>query len=105
MKDYILVLTTLNKEDDAYKIARTLVEERLAACITVLPSGTSFYWWKEKIEKEKEHVLLVKTKKNMYNRLEERVRDLHPYEIPEIIAVPIVKGFKEYLNWINREVF
>jgi len=105
MKDYIVVLTTLNKEDDAHKIAQILVEERLAACVTVLPLGISFYWWKEKIEKEKGLVLLIKTKKNMYNRLEERLRDLHPYEVPEIIALPIVKGFKEYLNWIDREVF
>jgi len=105
MKDYIVVLTTLNKEDDAHKIAQILVEERLAACVTVLPLGISFYWWKEKIEKEKGLVLLIKTKKNMYNRLEERLRDLHPYEVPEIIALPIVKGFKEYLSWIDREVF
>ncbi|MCP2604981.1 divalent-cation tolerance protein CutA [Candidatus Aminicenantes bacterium AH-873-B07] len=105
MKGYILILTTINKEDDAYKIANKLVEERLAACITVLPLGTSYYWWKGKIDKEKEYVLLIKTKKDKYQKVEERLRDLHPYEVPEIISIPIIKGFKEYLNWIDLEVF
>ncbi|MCP2521065.1 divalent-cation tolerance protein CutA [SCandidatus Aminicenantes bacterium Aminicenantia_JdfR_composite] len=105
MKNYIVIFTTVNKEEEANKIAKKLVEERLAACVTVLPSGNSFYWWQGKIDNEREHVLIIKTKKDMYKRVEERLRDLHPYKVPEIIALPIIKGFKEYLNWIDHEVF
>lgn len=104
MSDYIVIFTTVNKEEEADKIAKKLVEERLAACVTVLPLGSSYYWWKGKVENEREHVLVIKTKKDMYKNIEERLRDLHPYEVPEIIALAIVKGFKEYLNWISEEV-
>ena len=104
MSRFILILTTVNKEEKAKEIASKLVEERLSACVTVTSPATSFYWWEGKINKEQEYILLIKTKKDMYKKIEERLRELHPYETPEIIVLPIIKGFKEYFSWINEEV-
>ncbi|UCE21932.1 MAG: divalent-cation tolerance protein CutA [Candidatus Aminicenantes bacterium] len=103
MDKYILVLTTVTEEKSGQKIATLLLEERLAACVTISVASQSFYWWKEKIAKEQEHILFIKTKAALYPELEKKIREIHPYEVPEIIALPIQKGSEDYLNWIEKE--
>jgi periplasmic divalent cation tolerance protein len=100
---YILVLTTVPEEKTGQTIATCLLEERLAACVTISAVSQSFYWWKGQISKEPEHILLIKTRTALYPKLEKKIQEIHPYEVPEIIALPIHKGSADYLNWIEKE--
>jgi periplasmic divalent cation tolerance protein len=100
--DYIVVLTNLPDSESAHKLARQLVEVRLAACVNVLGPCTSIYHWQEKIETEKEVPLIIKAKRAHYGLLEQAIRESHPYEVPEIIALPVVEGLPAYLNWIGQ---
>lgn len=103
MKKFILVLTALPEEKKGLEIARKLVEERLAACVTVSSACQSLYWWGDKISDDREYVLLIKTAACLYEQLEKRIRELHPYQVPEIIALPLEKGSRDYLSWIEKE--
>lgn len=103
MDKHILVLTTVPEEKSGQKITSHLLEERLAACVTISPASQSLYWWKGQIAKEPEHILFIKTKADLYPELEKKIREIHPYEVPEIIALPIQKGLTDYLNWIDKE--
>jgi len=87
----------------ARKIARTLVEEKLAACVHIIPTIESYYRWEGKIEETDECALLAKTSQRKIQKAIQRIRDLHPYEIPEIIVFPPVGGLKEYLEYVNTE--
>jgi periplasmic divalent cation tolerance protein len=104
MKDFRLVLTTVPEEELGRRLARTLVEERLAACVNVSPAVTSFYWWGGKIVEDREFLLVIKTKASVLERLRARLKELHPYEIPEFVALPVVAGSPEYLGWLDTEV-
>ncbi|MEK7303963.1 MAG: divalent-cation tolerance protein CutA [Pseudomonadota bacterium] len=97
-----IVLTTCPDEACAERIARALVEEGLAACVNILPPMRSVYRWKGKIEDATELLLVIKSTVARFPAIRERLRDLHPYELPEIIAVPIVDGLPEYLAWLNH---
>ncbi len=97
---YVLVLTTFPSDSDPRRFARTLVEERLAACVNVLPAMQSIYRWKANIEEEAEHQLFIKTTRNRLAQLWERVRALHPYDVPEFIVLQIADGNDTYLRWI-----
>jgi periplasmic divalent cation tolerance protein len=99
----ILVLTTMPADDRADALARTLVDERLAACVNVHPPMTSVYRWKGRIERDGERQLVIKTTRDRLSALETRLRALHPYEIPEFIVVPVDEGSAVYLNWIAGE--
>jgi periplasmic divalent cation tolerance protein len=99
--EYLLALTTCPNQEVAERLARLLVEARLAACITILPGGRSIYFWQGEMESSEEHLLLIKTRAACYNDLEQTIKAHHPYELPEIIAVPIVKGESGYLAWID----
>jgi periplasmic divalent cation tolerance protein len=99
----VLVLTNLPDRDHALRLARALVEQRLAACVNVLAACTSVYRWKEAIETAQEIPLLIKTTEDRYPSLEQAVRALHPYEVPELVVVPIGNGLPEYLSWIESE--
>ncbi len=90
-------------EKTGSEICRRLVEERLAACVTASGACLSAYWWKGKIAQEREFVLLIKTKASLFERLEARIKSLHPYSVPEIIALPIVRGSGDYLAWLKSE--
>ena len=103
LKKYILVLTTVPEEKSGQKIAEQLVREKLAACVTVSAPSLSFYWWQGKIARETEHILFIKTRTALYQELEKRIREIHPYEIPEILALDVHQGLKDYLNWIEKE--
>jgi periplasmic divalent cation tolerance protein len=97
-----IVLTTCPDAACAERIARALVEEGLAACVNILPSMRSIYKWKGKIEDATEQLLVIKSAVARFPAICDRLRSLHPYELPEIIAVPIVEGLPEYLAWLNH---
>jgi periplasmic divalent cation tolerance protein len=99
----ILVITNLPDRDQAISLAHQLVEERLAACVNVLGECTSVYLWQGENETASEVPVLIKTLAQHYTALEQRIRSLHPYELPEIIAVPISGGLPAYLDWIASE--
>jgi periplasmic divalent cation tolerance protein len=103
LNKYVLVLTTVPDEKTGNSIARHLVKERLSACVTVSVASQSFYWWQGKISNEKEHILFIKTKSTLFTDLEKKIEEIHPYEVPEIIALPFLKGSAKYLNWIEKE--
>lgn len=98
---FAIVTTTTSSMEEANKIARTLLEKRLAACVQVLPIK-SYYTWKEKLTIENEHLLLIKGKRTDYNEIEKCIKENHSYEVAEIIQVPIEKGSQDYLNWIEQ---
>lgn len=96
-----IILCTCPDQDTAENIARLLVSDRLAACVNILPGILSVYTWQGQVESAQEHLLLIKSSKDHYQALEAAIRDHHPYEIPEIIAVPVEAGLPEYLHWID----
>jgi periplasmic divalent cation tolerance protein len=98
---YQLVLCTCPDQGSAQTIAEHLIEQKLAACVNILPGITSIYSWQGKRESAQELLLVIKTTKNIYNTLEKTITELHPYELPEIIAVNIENGNAGYLNWIS----
>lgn len=99
--DYIIVLTTCNSSELASSIAGSLVNKQLAACVNIVNSVESVYQWQGKIEHDKELLLIIKTRKSLFSQVEQAIQELHNYELPEVIAVPIVAGAKNYLNWIQ----
>lgn len=101
MKPAIVTLCTCPDNDTAEKIAKTLVEGKLAACVNILPGIKSVYQWQGKIETANEILLLIKSSAERYPDLEIAIRKHHPYEIPEIIALPIGHGLADYLDWIH----
>ncbi len=104
MREFILVITTLDDKDKAKIIARKLVEEDYAACVQILGPGESVYRWRGKVEEAKEWLLFIKTTSERYKGLETLIKRLHPYEVPEIIALPIIDGNEDYLRWIVDEI-
>lgn len=99
--DYVIALTTLPADADAAEFARTLVDERLAACVNLLPVMESVYRWEGKIEFEAERQIVIKTSRDRVVDLWDRVRELHPYEVPEFVVLAIVDGNEAYLRWIG----
>jgi len=99
----IVVFITAPNEDEAAKISKTLVEARLAGCVNIIKNIRSIYNWQGKIEDEKEVLMILKTQKTLFDSLMKKVKELHSYTVPEIIALPIVDGSVEYLKWL-REV-
>jgi len=101
MTDKILVLSNCGSEEEASRIARHLVETRVAACVNILPAVKSIYRWKGAVEEAAEWTLLIKTRRDLFPALSTAVRGMHSYEVPELIAIPIVEGLHEYLGWID----
>ena len=98
--DVILVLTNLPDQESAEKLAQILIQEKMAACVNMLAPCTSFYEWQGQLEKSQEIPLLIKSTQQKYSLLENCILRHHPYELPEIISVPIDKGLPSYLNWV-----
>jgi len=101
MMEYIVIFVTA-PEDEAADLAKTLVEERLVACVNIVPGLRSIYWWQGKMEDEAEVLCIMKTRSNLFESLKDRVRELHSYEVEEIIALPIMAGNLPYLDWIKE---
>jgi periplasmic divalent cation tolerance protein len=97
----LLVLITTASRQEAEDIARRLVEDRLAACVNIVPHVRSLFWWENKLSEEDEILLIVKTRRSRFSALVLRVKALHSYSVPEIIALPIVEGHASYLQWIE----
>ena len=102
MSDPMVVLVTCGSEEEAEKIANSLIEERLAACVNIISPVRSIYRWEGKISDEKEWMLIIKTRKKRFEDLEKKVKSLHSYSVPEIIVLPIVKGSASYLKWLEE---
>ena len=102
MSDPIVVLVTCGSEEEATKIANSLVEEGVAACVNIISPVRSIYRWEGKIWDEKEWVLIIKTQKKRFEELEKKVKSLHSYSVPEVIALPIVEGSASYLKWLEE---
>jgi periplasmic divalent cation tolerance protein len=99
----LIVLTSLPDREVALRLARTLVERQLAACVNVLAEGTSVYRWQGEIETAQEVPVLIKTRAALYEAVEAAIREFHPYELPEIVAVTVQRGLPQYLEWISSE--
>jgi periplasmic divalent cation tolerance protein len=97
-----MIYTTLPDKVIAKKVAKTLVKENLVACVNFFPVK-SVYRWKNKLTADKEYALIMKTKKSLYGKVEKRLKELHPYEIPSIVSYEIKEGLNSYLSWIKRE--
>ncbi len=102
--NHLLIYCTCPDQDSAQSIANTLVDRQLAACVNILPGIQSVYHWEGKREKAQEYLLTIKTLRSVYTSLEQAIVALHPYELPEIIAVPITHGLAGYLAWIDDNV-
>ena len=100
--DYVIVLTTIPADADASAFGRTLVDERLAACVNLLPIMESVYRWEGRVEHESERQVVIKTARERVVALWERVREMHPYEVPEFVVLPIVDGNDAYLRWVGE---
>ena len=100
---YIQIITTTEKKEDAERIAETLVEQRLAACVQIIGPISSVYRWKGRIERTGEYLCLIKSRNDLYERIEKAIKEIHPYEVPEIIVVPITKTSSDYLAWLDEE--
>jgi periplasmic divalent cation tolerance protein len=104
MAEYIQVITTVGRREDAEAIARLLVEERLAACVQITGPITSIYRWQGKIETAGEWQCWAKSRGEFFDRIEKTIRRMHPYQVPEILAMPVLAGSIDYLKWMDEEV-
>jgi periplasmic divalent cation tolerance protein len=104
MAQHVVVTTTVERREDAQTIARTLVDGRLAACVQVIGPIESTYRWKGEVEVTEEWLCLIKTSQNLYGEIESAIVEMHPYETPEIVALPIAAGSTAYLTWLGQQV-
>jgi len=101
--DIVLFITTANAEE-AQRIAGVLVKERKAACVNIVPRISSLFWWQDEVESAQESLLIVKSRASVLNQIVDLVKQHHSYDVPEIIALPIIGGNPDYLDWIGKEV-
>lgn len=104
MTDTVIVLCTFGNEQDAMRVGSALVEARLAACVNVLPGIRSVFRWKGELQDADEVLTLIKTTQEGFPALRDRLKELHPYETPEILAIPVLDGFADYLSWVREQV-
>jgi uncharacterized protein involved in tolerance to divalent cations len=104
MTDFIVVYVTVGSADEAEHIAGALVEERLAACVNRVSGVLSTYRWEGKVERAEEELLIIKSRRGLFDRLRRRVAELHSYSVPEIIALPLVESSESYLKWLDEEL-
>ncbi len=104
MSEPLIVLMTAGSQEEAEHLATTLVAEMLAACVNIIPGLTSVYRWEGQIQHDQEWLLVAKSQRDVLDRLVQRVQDLHSYDLPEIIALPLAGGSEAYLRWIDAEV-
>jgi len=104
MEDYLVTLVTAPSKEVARDIARALLNRELAACVNIVPSVTSLYIWDGELCTDEEVLLLIKTTRAAFEQLSLAVKDIHPYDVPEIIATPVAVGAEDYLDWIDETV-
>lgn len=102
MAKYIVVFVTCRRKKEASIIAEKLLDERLVACANIIENVESFFWWKEKTDKAKEVLIIIKTVRKNFDKIQKMVKELHSYEVPEIIALPILTGEANYLKWLDE---
>ena len=100
----VVVSTTCDSEQMAHQIGKHVLEKRLAACVQILPAITSLYWWQKEIAKDDEFLVTMKSDHRLFERLAGEIRSIHPYEVPEIIATPIVGVDEDYARWMKEEL-
>ena len=103
-KMHIVIFITASNKQEAGKIASALIEKKLAACVNIVEKVESVFWWQGKVDRSGEALMVAKSKKDKFNKIVKLVKSLHSYEVPEIIALPIVAGEKSYLAWINESL-
>jgi periplasmic divalent cation tolerance protein len=101
---FIILYCTVPDKDTAEMISENLVKEKLAACCNIVSGLKSVYRWEKKVQSDNELLLIIKTRSSLYSEIETRIKDLHPYTVPEIIALPLINGSVEYLNWMDENV-
>lgn len=104
MPDFVQVTTTTETREDAERIARALVERRLAACAQIVGPIHSVYWWEGAVQRSEEWMCILKTSEERFHDLEEAIGEVHPYDVPEVLAVPVVAGNRSYLDWLDEEL-
>jgi len=100
----IIIFITTSTKNEAHRIADLLLNERKAACVNIVPRISSLFWWQDKVDSAQESLLIVKTEASVLNEIVRLVRGLHSYDVPEIIALPIIGGNPDYLEWIGKEI-
>ena len=104
MTNKIVIITSCGSAEEAEKLAKQVLEARIAACVNVLMQNRSFYWWKGKIEEASEWILLVKTTRDLFPQVRSLLESAHTYELPEVLAIPVVDGSPNYLAWLDNEL-
>lgn len=104
MNSYVQVTTTTPSREDAARIVEVLIDRRLAACVQIIDTIESTYWWEGKVEKVTEWLCLAKTEKRLYAEVEAAIKEVHPYDVPEIVAFEVVAGSQDYLAWLSGEL-
>lgn len=104
MTDFVVVYVTVGSADEGDRIASALIEERLAACVNRVAGVRSTYHWEGRIERAEEELLIIKSRRDLFNRLRQRVTELHSYSVPEIVALPLLEGSEPYLRWLHEEL-
>jgi periplasmic divalent cation tolerance protein len=102
MTDKIVVLSTCASDEEAARIARKLVEKKFAACVNILPAVRSVYHWKKAIEESQEVLLVIKTNRELFENVRSQIEKMHSYDVPEVVALPVVDATEQYLAWIDR---
>lgn len=101
---YIVLLITTATAEEAQRISRVLLEQKKVACVNIVPRVNSLFWWQDKLDSAEESLLIVKTKASLLSEIVSLVKEIHSYDIPELIALPIIGGNQDYLEWIQKEV-
>jgi len=99
----IVIFITTGTDGEARRVAEVLLEQRKAACVNIVPTVTSLFWWKDRIESDQESLLIVKSKASLLDEIVSLVKGIHSYDVPEVIALPIIGGNPDYLNWICQQ--
>jgi periplasmic divalent cation tolerance protein len=104
MTEKIVVLSNCGSAEEAHRVARALVEARLAACVNIVPGVRSIYHWQGSVQEDSEWMLIIKSTRPLFEQLAAELRKIHSYEVPEVLAIPVVAGDEAYLEWLNREL-
>lgn len=101
--EYIIILVTAANREEAIKIADALLAQRKAACVNIIPKVSSMFWWGGKVDRAEENLLIIKSRTELFDEVVSSVKAIHSYEVPEIIALPVIKGSPDYLSWVTKE--